>query len=234
VRLLLESIAFIPDGNRRYAQQAGVTLAESYYLGTQKAWDVLGWLTKYPRIKTGTFYTFSLKNFERSRVELGVLMKIFEKELDKVKEREIIHENGIRLNFIGQREKFPKGVQKKMLEAEKYTSQFNERTINLALGYDGQTEIVDAAKKFALDARFGRADPDKLSINSFKKYLYADFKEPDLIVRTSNEQRLSGFLTFQSSYSELAFIDKYWPALTEQDVDKIIEEYNSRGRRFGK
>jgi undecaprenyl diphosphate synthase len=231
---MLESIAFIPDGNRRYAQQAGINLAESYYLGTQKAWDVLEWLTKYPKIRVGTFYTFSLKNFDRSRLELSVLMKIFEKELDSVKKKKIIEEQGIQLNFLGQKEKFPKIIQKKMLEAEKYTSQFNGKTVNLALGYDGQTEIVEAAKKFAQDTKIGKVNPSELSIDSFRKYLYADFKEPDLIVRTSNQQRLSGFLTFQSSYSGLAFIDKYWPALTEHDVDTLIEEYNSRERRFGK
>jgi tritrans,polycis-undecaprenyl-diphosphate synthase [geranylgeranyl-diphosphate specific] len=104
----------------------------------------------------------------------------------------------------------------------------------LALGYDGQTEIIDAAQRFALDVKRGEALPETLSINSFKKYLYADFKEPDLIIRTSNEQRLSGFLTFQSAYAELAFIDKYWPQLAESDVDRIITDYEQRERRFGK
>ncbi|GAG33745.1 unnamed protein product, partial [marine sediment metagenome] len=199
-----------------------------------KAWDVLEWLTKYPKIKVGTFYTFSLKNFERSRLELKVLMKLFERELNKVPEKKVIQENGIALKFIGKRELFPKKIQKKMFEVEDYTSQFTDRTINLALGYDGQTEIIDATKKFARDAKLGKVNPEELSIDSFKKYLYADFKEPDLIVRTSNQQRLSGFLTFQSSYSELAFIDKYWPALTERDIDSVITDYESRHRRFGK
>jgi undecaprenyl diphosphate synthase len=231
---MIESIAFIPDGNRRYAKTAGISLLESYSIGTRKAWDVLDWLTKYPSIKVGTFYTFSLKNFQRSGLELKVLMKIFEKELDRIKKQNILQEQGIRLKFIGRREQFPKKIQTKMREAEKYTSQFNDRTINLALGYDGQTEIIDAAQKFALDVQKGKALPETLSTESFKHYLYSDFKEPDLIVRTSSEKRLSGFLTYQSAYSEFAFVNKYWPQIQEADVDKIVNDFNKRGRRFGK
>ena len=141
---MIESIAFIPDGNRRYAKLSGISLLESYSLGTEKAWDVLNWLTKYPSIKVGTFYTFSLKNFARSSLELKILMKLFEKELDKVKSRKILQEEGISLKFIGRRDQFPSKIQEKMNEAEEYTSDFKNRTINLALGYDGQTEITSA------------------------------------------------------------------------------------------
>ncbi len=231
---MIESIAFIPDGNRRYAKLNGISLLKSYSMGTDKAWHVLDWLTKYPTIKVGTFYTFSLKNFQRSGLELKVLMRIFEKELNKVKEQKVLQEHGIALKFIGRREQFPKSIQEKMLEAEKFTSQFKDKTINLALGYDGQTEIIDAAQNFAMDVKKGKALPETLSTESFKKYLYSNFKEPDLIIRTSNEQRLSGFLTYQSAYSEFAFINKYWPQITESDVDTIINDFNDRERRFGK
>lgn len=231
---MIESIAFIPDGNRRYAKQVGISLAQSYSLGTQKALDVVKWLSKYPSIKTGTFYTFSLKNFERSKLELDILFKIFEGQLDKAKKDPLFKENGISLKFIGRREMFPQKLQEKMTSVEEYTSDFKNSQINLALGYDGQTEIVDAAARFALDVQNGKAKPEDLSTGNFSKYLYADFKAPDLIVRTSNEQRLSGFLTYQSSYSELAFIDKYWPEITENDVNKVITTFEERERRFGK
>jgi undecaprenyl diphosphate synthase len=231
---MIESIAFIPDGNRRYAKLNGISYLESYSLGTRKAWDVLEWLTKYPEIKTGTFYTFSLKNFGRSVLELKILMRIFASELNKVKKQKVLEEHGINLKFIGRKEQFPKNIQQKMREVEKYTSQFTNRTINLALGYDGQTEIIDATQRFAMDVKKGKTLPETLSTESFKKYLYSDFKEPDLIIRTSNEQRLSGFLTYQSAYSEFAFINKYWPQIQENDVDKIIKDFNDRDRRFGK
>ncbi|MFA6269109.1 MAG: polyprenyl diphosphate synthase [archaeon] len=231
---MLESIAFIPDGNRRYAKLEGITLAQSYMAGTNKAWDVIDWLSKYPSITTGTFYTFSLKNFNRSKTELSVLMKIFEKQLDKVLAKDFLEKKELKINFIGRRENFPKKLQEKMSLVEKKTVDFNTKTINLALGYDGQTEIVDATKKFATAVAKGKVEVDNLSPESFSKYLYADFKAPDLIVRTSNEYRLSGFLTYQASYSELAFIDKYWPQLTQTDVEKVVEDFNTRERRFGK
>jgi undecaprenyl diphosphate synthase len=129
---------------------------------------------------------------------------------------------------------FPAALVEKMNSLEEYTKDFNERQANLALGYDGQTEIVDAAQRFALDVSKGISKPEDLSTSNFSKYLYADFKAPDLIVRTSNEYRLSGFLTYQSSYSEFAFIDKFWPDLEESDVDKVIETFENRDRRFGK
>ncbi len=231
---LIESIAFIPDGNRRYAKTAGISYAQSYLIGTQKAWDVIDWIKKYPSIKNGVFYTFSLKNFERSKAELSVLMKIFEHELDRVKKHKIITENGIKLKFIGRKEVFSKKLQTKMNEVEEYTSQFDSKTIYLALGYDGQAEIVDASKKFAQDVKSGKISLNELDTKTFQHYLYADFKAPDLIVRTSKEQRLSGFLTYQSSYSELSFINKYWPELKEKDVDKVIHDFENRERRFGK
>jgi tritrans,polycis-undecaprenyl-diphosphate synthase [geranylgeranyl-diphosphate specific] len=232
---MLESIAFIPDGNRRYAKKTGISLAQSYALGTERAWDVLNWLSKYPTITTGTFYTFSIKNFERSKEELGILMNLFEKQLIRVLNEKIDGtKDGVQIKFIGQTNLFPANLQEEMQKVEEKTSVFSGRVLNLALGYDGQTEIVDAAKKFATDARLGKIDPSSLTSASFNKYLYSDFKAPDLIVRTSNEQRLSGFLTYQSSYSELAFIDKYWPELTEKDVDKVVLDFEERERRFGK
>jgi len=231
---MIESIAFIPDGNRRYAKLAGISLAQSYSIGTQKALDVVKWVSKYPSINVGTFYTFSLKNFERSKLELEILFKIFEKQLDEAKTSSLFRDNGIKLKFIGRREMFPSKLQEKMNSVEEYTSDFSNCQINLALGYDGQTEIVDAAQRFALDVQNGKAKPEDLSTGNFSKYLYSEFKAPDLIVRTSNEQRLSGFLTYQSSYSEFAFLNKYWPQLEEADVDKVITDYDNRDRRFGK
>ena len=232
---MLESIAFIPDGNRRYAKKMGISLAQSYALGTERSWNVLNWLSKYPSITTGTFYTFSIKNFERSKDELGILMDLFEKQLIRVLNEKIDGtKDGIQIKFIGQTNLFPPHLQEEMQKVEEKTSVFSERTLNLALGYDGQTEIVDAAKKFASEVSMGKTKLSSLTTESFNKYLYSDFKAPDLIVRTSNEQRLSGFLTYQSSYSELAFIDKYWPAITEQDVDSVIQGYEQRDRRFGK
>ena len=231
---MLESIAFIPDGNRRFAAAEGTSFTQSYVKGTQKAWDVLYWLSKYPNITTVTFYTLSLRNLERPKTELMILLKIFEQELEKVMKRNEVIEDGINIKFIGRRDVFSKGFQTRMEAIEKYTSQFHNKQVNIAIGYDGQAEIVDAVKGYLYDFTQGAADPNNLTVDEFKKYLYADFKAPDLIVRTSKEQRLSGFLTYQSAYSELAFLDKYWPEITEKDIDAVIADYDKRHRRFGK
>lgn len=231
---MLESIGFIPDGNRRYANAAGTSFTQSYIEGTRKAWDVLGWLSKYPNISTVTFYTLSLKNLERPKTELMILLKIFEQELEKAMKRKEVIEDGINIKFLGRRDVFSQGMQSRMEKLEKYTEQYRDKQVNIAFGYDGQTEIVDAVQKYTNDFAQGLVNPSDLTVQGFKKYLYNDFKDPDLIVRTSKEQRLSGFLTYQSAYSELAFLDKYWPEVTEQDVDTVIADYDKRHRRFGK
>lgn len=230
----LNSIAFIPDGNRRYAKMIGLPLFEAYRIGTQKAWNVIDWLSKYRQVKVGTFYTLSLENIKRSAVELNVLFKIFEHELDKIRKSKVIEGQGIRLKFVGRLDLLPGKLQQKMEEAVDFTSEYDKKTINLAIGYDGQQEIVDAAKKIALEYKQGNLDLDSLNPESFHNYLYTENVNPDLIVRTSGAERLSGFLTYQSSYSELAFIDKYWPQLTELDLDDAVREYYNRKRTFGK
>lgn len=230
----LNSIAFIPDGNRRYAKKFGINLAQSYRLGTQKAWDVLDWLVKYPVIKIGTFYTLSLENLTRNKSELNVLFKIFERELGKVTEQSIFEKEGIKLKFLGRTDRFPRKIQLKMKEAEEFTENYKSKTINLALGYNGQAEIVDAAKKLAEEHKSNSLDLNTINETTFKNYLYSVFPDPDLIVRTGGTHRLSGFLTYQSAYSELYFINKYWPELQEKDLDAAVEDYYERQRRFGK
>jgi len=229
----LSSIAFIPDGNRRFAQKAGVSLLEAYQSGTQKAWDVFSWLQEYPKIKVGTFWSLSLENLKRAS-EVPVLFKIFENELEKVKGSGLFERHGIRLKFIGRREVLPKTMQQKMLDAEKFTERFSEKTMNVALGYSGQAEIVDACRKIAQDFKDGKISLNEIDESSFPNYLYGNFAFPDLIVRTSGAQRTSGFLPFQSSYSELYFCQKYWPEFSKADLDSAIQEYYDRKRNFGK
>lgn len=230
----LESIAFIPDGNRRYAKKSYINLLTSYKLGTQKAWEVIDWLHNYPKIKSGTFYTLSLENLTRNKIELNILFRIFEKELEKVKTSGVFDSREMRLKFIGRLNAFPKRLQEKIRKTEEYTADYKKKVINLAIGYNGQAEIVDAAKKIAWDFKNNKLKLNSLNPDSFKNYLYSVFPDPDLILRTSGTKRLSGFLTYQSSYSELYFLDKYWPELQETDLDNAINEYNERERKFGK
>ena len=230
---MLSSIAFIPDGNRRFARKIGISYAEAYSLGTQKAWQVIGWLKEYPKIKSGTFYTLSLENLARSRLELHLLFRLFEKELDRVKEKTIFEEEGIRLKFIGRIGMLPKKIQRKIKETEELTGGFGKKQVNLAIGYNGQSEIIDAAKKFAEQCKKGGAEIDSLDEKSFSGYLYNGVS-PDLIVRTSGTQRLSGFLTYQSAYSELHFCQHYWPEFSQQDLAEAVSDFEERQRNFGK
>ena len=230
----LNSIAFIPDGNRRYAEHYNIPLLYSYRQGTRKAWDVLEWLLKYPKIKTGTFYTLSLENLQRTGLELKILYKLFERQLYKVSSSGFFENNNIKLSFIGRMELLPKSLQQKITETEKFTENFSGTEINLAIGYNGQAEIIDAAKKFAEDYSTKKTTLDSLNEETFKNYLYKNFPNPDLIIRTSGTKRLSGFLAYQSAYSELYFSPKYWPEFSENDLQIAVDDFYERQRRFGK
>jgi len=230
---MLSSIGFIPDGNRRFAKENKISIIDSYKLGTRKAWETIGWLQKYPEIKTGYFYTLSLKNLARKKHELNVLFKIFENELKRVTETDYFEKNGIRLKFIGRLNDLPNKMQSMLSEAEEATANNTKKLITLALGYDGQAEIVDAAKQLALDYNSGKVDLEKVNEKSFSNYLYSA-NQPDLIVRTSGEHRLSGFLPYQSTYSELYFADKYWPEFEASDLARAVREFNNRKINLGK
>lgn len=230
----LSSVGIIPDGNRRYAKAHNMNLVQAYSAGTSRAWDMLNWISDYKDIKVGTFYTLSLENLARSRLELSALLKIFDSQLDKVFKENVFEEKGIRLKFIGRISSLPDSLRKKISMVEDYTSQFNDTVIQLALGYSGRAEIVDAARALAIDYKQGKTGLDDLNEESFKNYLYSEARDPDLVIRTSGTKRLSGFLTYQSAYSELYFSDKYWPEFGKKDFKKAIDSYQERKRNFGK
>lgn len=231
---MLGSIAFIPDGNRRYAVKAGINFFQAYQLGTQKAWDVMHWLEGYDSVKSGTFWMLSLENMQKRKAELGLLFRIFDRELGRIRESGYFEQNQVRTRFFGRLDLLPKKLLEKIRKAEDFTQDFKKRTINLALGYSGRAEILDAAKRLALDAQNGTVDLEKVDEKSFSKYLYADLESPDLVIRTSGEQRTSGFLPFQSAYSELYFCKSCWPEFSKQDLDAAIADFGSRQRNFGK
>ncbi|MBI5884623.1 di-trans,poly-cis-decaprenylcistransferase [archaeon] len=230
----LTSIAFIPDGNRRFAFSSGKNLTSAYSLGTRKALEVIDWLQDFPEIKAGTFYTLSLENLQRSKAELSILFSLFEKELIKVQENAFFGDRDIRLKFVGRLDLLPKKIQSLAAKAEALTQDNKSKTIYLALAYNGQQEIIDACKKLARKYANNGLKLKDIDIGLFTNYLYSQAPFPDLIVRTSGTERLSAFMTFQSAYSELCFINKHWPALTRQDLGKAVKDFNSRERRFGK
>jgi len=231
----LKCIGIISDGNRRYSQKYGIPLHKAYAIGTKKAWDVIEWLQDYEEIKHGIFYTLSLENFQRrSRLELKILFRIFERELEKIKKKNYFEKFGICLRFIGKVSLLPKYLSKKMEEVEKITENNGPKNLYLAVCYNGQQEIIDAAKRIAKMVKDGAVKVSEINQKLFSSMLYANIPFPDLIVRTGNTKRLSGFLTFQSAYAELEFIQKLWPEITREDLDKAISSFYKRQRRFGK
>ncbi len=232
--MTLSSIAFIPDGNRRYAAAQKISLAQAYQMGTQRSWDIMGWLSEYPSIKVATFYTLSLENITRSAAEMAILFSIFEKEADKIMANEMYKTHDFAIKFIGRLEKFPTSLRTKMEKIEEKSMDYTKRMINVAIGYNGRAEIVDATQRIAQDIASKKIEASSINEESFKNYLYSNFQDPDLILRTGQTQRLSGFMTYQSVYSELFFLNKLWPEFSKDDLREAVNAFDARERRFGK
>ncbi|MDZ4256639.1 MAG: polyprenyl diphosphate synthase, partial [archaeon] len=158
----------------------------------------------------------------------------FEREADRLLKDERFKTHEFAVKFLGRLEHFPDSLRSKMMTIQERSQDYAKRLINVAIGYNGRAEIVDAAKRLAEDVRIGKANPSDIDEESFKDYLYGNFQDPDMIVRTGHTQRLSGFLTYQSVYSELYFLNKFWPEFGEEDLRTAIQTFESRDRRFGK
>jgi len=225
-------IGIILDGNRRFAKRLMLKPWKGHEWGAGKVKKVLEWSDRIG-IKEITFYTFSLENFNRPKREFDYLMNLFVKEAKEISKDPKIMEKGLKISFIGKLNLFPKKVQEVMNLLMEKTKNNNKKIVNFAMAYSGRAEIIDAAKKVAEQVRQGKLDISQINEETFSKNLYIE-SEPDLIIRTS-ESRLSGFLPYQSVYSEIIFLpNKLWPEFEEQDFINCIKEYQHRQRRFGK
>jgi len=219
-----KSVGFIVDGNRRWARAKNLPTLE----GHKKGYENLREIAKAAfemGIEYLTFYVFSTENWNRSKEEVEYLIELFEEILIReVKEME----EEVRFKFIGQRERFSEKIQKGMKELEERTKN-NTKTIVLAVSYGGRAEIVEAVNKAIAEGK------KNLTEEAFGSLLWSSgIPDPDLIIRTSGEQRLSGFLTWQSVYSEFAFPKTHWPDFTKGEFVGIIDEYRGRERRLGR
>lgn len=219
----MNHLAIIIDGNRRWAKNKGLPSFNGHKKGFEKVIE-MGEYCLDKGIKTLSFYCFSTENWKRAKREVTYLMKLLELGLsDKNLER--FNKKEIRLRIVGQKEKLPKSLQKRIKIVEESTKDNQKGTLNLLISYGGRNEIVEAVKKIV---------KNKQSITEKNITENLSVSEPDLIIRTSGEQRLSNFLTWQSAYSELYFCKKHWPDFNKTDLNKALEDYNSRQRRFGK
>ena len=170
----------------------------------------------------------------RWRYEVEGLMKLFVKNFKRLVTHEKIHKNQVRVKVVGRLELLPKDVKEAIFEAEEATAKYNKRLFNIAIGYDGRLEIIDSFKKIIKDVQAGNITIDDVDEDLVSKNLYtAGLDDPNLIIRTSGEERLSGFLLWQSSYSELYFCESLWPELRKVDFLRAMRSYQERERRFG-
>lgn len=228
-------IAFILDGNRRFAKRLLKAPWKGHEWGANKIRDVLGWCNEIG-VKVATLYSFSIQNFNRPRTEFNYLMNLFEKEFLSILDPEHdVHKNKIRVKVIGRVYMLPKKVQEAIKKAENTTKKYRNFLVNFAVAYGGQEEITDAVKNIAKKVAKGILKPYQINENLVRHSLYTNGTPyPELVIRTGGEKRISNFLLWQSAYSELIFIDKYWPEITKRDFTKAIKEFQSRQRRFGK
>ncbi|OQA36673.1 MAG: Ditrans,polycis-undecaprenyl-diphosphate synthase ((2E,6E)-farnesyl-diphosphate specific) [Parcubacteria group bacterium ADurb.Bin326] len=223
----LKHLAVIMDGNRRWAKDKGLPSFEGHRQGYDKMKEVGQWCIDRG-ITTLTVYAFSTENWNREEAEVNYLMDLLYKAVTT--EVEEFNKRGIRLKIIGTRERLSDKLVKAIAEAEERTKNNDKGTLNICLNYGGRLEIVDAVKRIMAQG----VPADQVTEKTISENIWlAGQDDPDLIIRTSGEQRLSGFLTWESVYSEFLFIDKHWPAFSETDLDAAINDYNSRHRRFG-
>ena len=227
-------VAIIMDGNRRFAKlQGNIDVIKGHELGVDTLENVLYWSIELG-IEIITVYAFSTENFNRPQNEVEGLMRLFVINFKRLVDHEKIHKNEVRVKVVGRTELLPDDVKEAIDEAEEATKNYNKRFLNLAIGYDGRLEIIDSFKKIIKDVQEGKITVDDVDEELVSKNLYTEgIDDPNLIIRTSGEERLSGFLLWQSSYSELYFCETLWPELRKVDFIRAIRSYQERERRFG-
>jgi tritrans,polycis-undecaprenyl-diphosphate synthase [geranylgeranyl-diphosphate specific] len=225
-------VGIILDGNRRFAKQLMIKPWKGHEWGA-KRFDEIFEVARKAGVKELTLYVFSLENLGRPKKELDYLMNLFRKEFERFKNDSRVQKYGVRVNFIGRLDVFPEDVQKKARELMELTKDNDSYFINFAMGYGGREEVIHATKLIAEKISKGEMAVDDINEEVFSKNVYIS-SQPDLIIRTGGEKRLSNFLMWQSGYAELMFVDTKWPEFKEEDFLKCLEEYAKRHRRFGK
>ncbi len=225
---LPKHIVIIPDGNRRWAKQNNLKPQQGHKKGAEIAQNILTEFQKYG-IKYLTIWGFSTENWKRSKIEIQYLMKLFSNLITKLKEK--CKKDKIRFYHFGRKDRLPQSLIKKIIDLENQTKTNKKLHFALALDYGGRDEILRAVKKLYIS----NLDIDKLNEQKFSQFLDTkNFPDPDLIIRTGGEQRLSGIMLWQSAYSELYFLNKFFPDFNKNDIKIILEEFSKRQRRFGK
>ena len=226
-------LAIIMDGNRRFARSRGIEVRDGHARGRDTLEQLLNWCLEL-HIRILTVYALSTENLRRSPEEVDGLMELFDRALRDIATDARVHDHRIRVRVIGNRELLPARVREAIGIAEEATKDYHDYRYNVALGYGGRDEIVDAIRQLAREVRDGSLRPEAIDSEMVSRHLYtADLPDPDLILRTSGEERISNFLLWQSAYSELYFSDVLWPGLTRLEFLRAIRTFQLRRRRYG-
>ncbi len=235
---LPKHIGLIMDGNRRFAKSIGLDIATGHDYGAGKAREVLEWCFDIG-IRHVTLWGFSSDNRGRAETEVSHLHSLFARQARAMIEDPKIHKNHVRVRVIGDVSDFPEDVKVALRDVEAATAHYSERQLNVAIGYGGREEIVAAVRNLLREQAAGASSleslAERVTVDEIERHLYtAGSPDPDFIIRTSGEVRLSGFLLWQAAYSEYYFCDAFWPSFRKVDFLRALRSFQARERRFGR
>ena len=229
-------VAIILDGNRRWAEKNLMVSKNGHWQGADAVENLLDWCEEFD-IKIITLYVLSVENLDRGDQELEFLYGLIKNRLEKLYNDPRIHRNKMRVKAIGKIEILPEPIKDVLRRLDDATKNYKNHFLNIAIAYGGQNELVDAVKKIGEKIKDGSLNVDEIDKKEIESNLYTSHlpqSSPDMILRTSGEKRLSGFLMWQSAYSELVFMDIYWPEFRKIDLMRAIRTFQKRKRRMGK
>jgi len=228
-------IAIILDGNRRWAKRRGLPSWAGHEKAVKRVEEVLKWCLE-AEVKTITLYALSIENLRRPPRERRALFRIIREALERALKSDQIHKNKVRIRALGRLALLPEDLKEIINKLEEVTKDYKEHYLNVAIAYGGRAEIVDAVRRISEKVRKGMLNPSSINEGMIEDHLYTSYlpnPHPDVIIRTSGEERLSGLLLWQAAYSEFVFLDVYFPEIRKIDFWRAIRTYQKRQRRYG-
>ena len=227
----LKHLAIIMDGNRRWAKENGVSVKDGHKAGAEKLSEFVKWCIEF-NIKYLTVYAFSTENWKRDKEEVSDIISLLNNYLSAKKDE--FYDSGIKVKMIGAEDKINIDTLKKIKDIEEYTKNNNKIQLNIAFNYGGRREILDATKKIVSEVKSDKISIEDIDEELFKEYLYyGNIPDPDLMIRPGGDYRISNYLLWEMAYSEFYFTKTYWPNFSKELLEEIINNFNTRERRYG-
>ncbi len=227
----LKHLAIIMDGNRRWAKENGVSVKDGHKAGAEKLSEFVKWCIEF-NIKYLTVYAFSTENWKRSKEEVDDIMSLLNNYLSAKKDE--FYKSGVKVKMIGAEDNINIDTLKKIKDIEEYTKNNNKIQLNIAFNYGGRREILDATKKILNKVKSGEINIEDIDEELFKENLYyGNIPDPDLMIRPGGDYRISNYLLWEMAYSEFYFTKTYWPDFSKELLEEIINNFNTRERRYG-